>query len=100
MADPIFTVNGTVRGLGQVTITWTPDGGFDDPSGRTTDLIGAGEEVCSTVTGPCYKAAVKPGVVAYLTALAALDQVTSAECTPALQAQLDELALVPTDASA
>lgn len=58
-----FTVIGIVAGQ-RVTIAWTEKGGFVDPTDRTALMIDGADQVCGTVTGPCWPAAAKPAVVA------------------------------------
>lgn len=93
-----LTVRGLVGGH-PVTIAWSEQGGFDDPSGLTALLIADGTLVCATTTGPCFPAAASPGYVALLTAVSAVDAVTEMIGAGTLIEQLQELSAVPEGAT-
>jgi hypothetical protein len=68
-----FTLTGRIDGRPAV-IRWTSETGFDDPSGRTAELIEAGATVRFLPVDPDFVAADHPAEVALLTALAVFDQ--------------------------
>lgn len=92
-----FTLTGRARGQTAV-LTWTEDGGFDDPDGIIAELLALDTLVCATVTGPCYPAAETPAVVAWLTAVEALDEITGIEDPNGVQAMVETEAEVPAGA--
>jgi hypothetical protein len=71
-----FSVTGRIRGLGQRTISWTPETGFDDPLGLLDVIYRLGYPVELTPTGPRLPPADRPDLVALHTARAAFDYVT------------------------
>lgn len=94
-----FRIVGTVAGEA-VTIEWARASGFDDPSGRTETMIRTCQQVCGTATGPCYDAAAKPAVVAWLTAKQALYTIESWDVGgDALEAELVSYSTVPDGAT-
>lgn len=99
MVPVTFTIEG-IRAGRAATVTWTEREGYDDPDAVVAERITSGEQVCGTVTGPCYAPADRPIAVAWLTAIQAFDTITKITDPHGVQFLIEELCAVPSEATA
>jgi hypothetical protein len=95
-----FTMEGT-RDRRPVTLVWAEKSGFtvdDQPDNVTAWMVEHEEQVCSTVMGPCYAAAASPPVVAWITAVASMQTITSTDDPHGVEQLVIDDATVPDDA--
>lgn len=91
-----FTLTGEIGGV-VTTIFWTEGEGFTDPSGKVELAVFLKTVYSLTPTGPFYRAADAPPLVAFLTALRAFDDPGAVvqEGTDAIQEEIATLIRLP-----